>query len=101
VELVKCVLVQLTVVMHIAILQTVQFGGAECWETVTGLNWLRYGGKGVFSVLCEVSEMCLGTVDCDDAHCYSEHIEHFEQNSKSMTDRLKQHLNVEKLHKVC
>ena len=30
VKLVKCVLVQLTVVMHIAILQTVQFGGAEC-----------------------------------------------------------------------
>jgi len=30
VELVKCVLVQLTVVMHIAILQTVQCGGVEC-----------------------------------------------------------------------
>jgi len=26
--------------MHIAILETVQCGGAECWETVTGLNWL-------------------------------------------------------------
>jgi len=40
VKLVKCVLGQLTVVLHIAILQTVQCGGAECWETVTGLNWL-------------------------------------------------------------
>ena len=30
VKLVKCVLVQLTVMMHIAILQTVQCGGAEC-----------------------------------------------------------------------
>jgi len=30
VELVKCVLGQLTVVMHIAILQTVQCCGAEC-----------------------------------------------------------------------
>ena len=40
VKLVKCVLGQLTVMMHIAILQTVQCGGAECWETVTGLNWL-------------------------------------------------------------
>jgi len=30
VELVKCVLGQLTVMMHIAILQTVQCGGAEC-----------------------------------------------------------------------
>jgi len=56
--------------MHIAILQTVQRGGAECWESVTGLNWLQYGGKGVFGVLCEVSEMCFGTVDCGDAHCY-------------------------------
>jgi len=40
VKLVKCVLVQLTVMLRIAILQTVQCGGAECWETVTGLNWL-------------------------------------------------------------
>jgi len=21
-------------------------------------------------VLCEVGEMCFGTADCDDAHCY-------------------------------
>jgi len=40
VKLVKCVLGQLTVVMHIAILQTVQCSGAECCETVNGLNWL-------------------------------------------------------------
>ena len=40
VELVKCVLVKLTVMTHIAILQTVQCGGVECWEIVTGLNWL-------------------------------------------------------------
>jgi len=54
----------------VMILQTVQCGSAECCETVTGLNWLQCGGKRVFSVLCEVSEMCFGTVDCDDAHCY-------------------------------
>jgi len=46
--------------------------------------------RGVFSVLCEVGEMCFGTVDCDGAHCYSEQIERFEQNSESVTDRLKQ-----------
>jgi len=40
VKLVKCVLGQLTVMMHIAILQTVQCSGAECCETATGLNWL-------------------------------------------------------------
>jgi len=33
-------LVQLTVMTQIAILQTVQCGGVECWEIVTGLNWL-------------------------------------------------------------
>jgi len=79
------------------VLQTVQCGGVECWETVTGLNWLQCGGKGVFSVLCGVSEMCFGTVDCADAHCYSEQIERFHQNSESMTDRLKQQLRVVKL----
>jgi len=42
----------------------------------------------VFSVLCEVSEMCFGTVECDVAHCYSEQTERFEQKSESMTDRL-------------
>ena len=31
---------------------------------------MQCGGKGVFGVLCEVREMCFGTVDCDDAHCY-------------------------------
>jgi len=46
--------------------------------------------RGVFSVLCEVGKMCFGTVDCDGAHCYSELIERFEQNSESVTDRLKQ-----------
>jgi len=45
-------------------------------------------------VLCEVSEMCFGTVDCDDAYCYSEQTGRFEQNSESMTDRLKQQLCV-------
>jgi len=51
----------------------------------------------VFTVLCEVSEMCFGTVDCDDAHCYFEHIESFEKNSESMTDHLKQQLCVVKI----
>ena len=31
---------------------------------------MQCGGKGVFSVLCGVSEMRFGTVNCDDAHCY-------------------------------
>ena len=51
----------------------------------------------VFSVLCEVNEMCFGTVDCDDVHCYSEQIERFEQIAESMTDRLWQKLCVVKL----
>jgi hypothetical protein len=52
---------------------------------------------GVFSFLGEVSKIRLGTIDCDDAHCYSEQIERFEQNSESMTDRLEQQLCVVKL----
>jgi len=59
-----------------------------------GLTGCKCGGKGVkggvFSVLCEVSKMCFGTFDCDGAHCYSEQTERFEQNSESVTDRLKQ-----------
>jgi len=43
------------------------------------LTCCRYGGKGVksgvFNVLCEISEIRLGTFDCDDAQCYSEQIE--------------------------
>jgi hypothetical protein len=34
--------------------------------------------------------MRFGTIDCDDAHCSNEQIERFEQNSDSMTDRVKQ-----------
>ena len=48
-------------------------------------------------MLCEVSEICFGTVDCDDAHFYSEQIERLEQNSENMTDRLKQKLCFVKL----
>jgi len=70
VKLVKCVLIQLSVMWHNALLQTVQCGGAECWETVTGLNWLQCGGEGLSNVLCGASEMCFGTVGCDDEHCY-------------------------------
>ena len=51
----------------------------------------------MFSVLGEVSKTHFGTIDCDDAHCYSEQIEQFEQNSESMTDRLEQQLCVVKL----
>ena len=43
-------------------------------------------------MLCEVSEMCFETVDCDVAHCCSEQTERFEQNSESMTDRLNKKL---------
>ena len=53
--------------------------------------------RGVFSVLGEISKIHFGTIDCDDAHCYSEQIEQFEQNSESMTERLEQQLCVVKL----
>jgi Ran GTPase-activating protein (RanGAP) involved in mRNA processing and transport len=66
-----------------------------------GLTDCRYSEKGVkrgvFKFLGEVSVIRLGTVDCDDAYCYSEQIERFEQNSESMTDRLEQQLCVVKL----
>ena len=48
--------------------------------------------RGVFSVLCGVSKMCFGTIDCDDAHCYSEQIECFEQKLESMTENEKEQL---------
>ena len=41
--------------------------------------------SGVCSVLCGVSKMGFGTIDCDVAHCYSEQTESFEQNSESVT----------------
>jgi len=47
-------------------------------------------------VLDGVREMCFGTIDCVGAHCYSEQIERFEQNSESMASRLKQKLCVVK-----
>ena len=66
-----------------------------------GLTGCKCGGKGVkrgvFCVLCEVSKMCFGTVDCDGAHCYSEQTERFEQSSEIKTDRLKQKLCIVKL----
>jgi hypothetical protein len=52
-----------------------------------GLTDCRYGGERVKSVLCGVSKVRFGTIDCDDAHCYSEQIEGFEQHSGSVTDR--------------
>jgi Ran GTPase-activating protein (RanGAP) involved in mRNA processing and transport len=61
-----------------------------------GLTDCRYDGKGekrgVFNVLGEVCVIRLGTVDCDDAHCYSEQVERSEQNSESVTDLLKHEL---------
>jgi hypothetical protein len=53
--------------------------------------------RGVFSVLCEVSKMRFGKMDCDVAHCYSEQTESFEQKSESVTDSLKQQFCVIKL----
>ena len=47
--------------------------------------------RGVFSVWCEVSKMCFGTIDCYDAHSYSGKIEKLEQSSESVKDRLKEH----------
>ena len=53
--------------------------------------------SGVFSVLCEVSKMRFGTIDCEIEHCYSEQIEGFEENSESVTDSVKQQLCAVKL----
>ena len=65
-------------------------------RVLLGLTDCKYGGqrveRGVFNVLCEVSKIRFVTIDCDDAHGYSEPIERFEQNSESMTDRLKEQL---------
>ena len=36
--------------------------------------------SGMFSLLCEVSKMRFGTVECDDANFYCYQIERFEQN---------------------
>ena len=70
-------------------------------RVLLGLTDCKYGGQrvewGVFNVLCEVSKIRSLTIDCDDAHCYSEQIERFEQNSGSATDRLKEQLCVVKL----
>ena len=70
-------------------------------RVLLGLTDCKYGGqrveRGVFNVLCEASKIRFVTIDCDDAHCYSEQIERFEQNSDSMTDRLKEQLRVVKL----
>ena len=56
------------------------------------------GWKGeLFNVLCEVSKMRFGTIECDDAHCSNEQIERFEQNSDSMADRVKQQFCIVKL----
>ena len=51
----------------------------------------------MFNVLGEVSKIRFVTIDCNDPHCYSELIERSEQNSESMTDRLKEQLCVVKL----
>ena len=62
-----------TIVM---IFQTVQCGGTEYRETVTGLTDCKYGGKGVkrgvFNVLVGVSKIHFVTIECDIAHCYTE-----------------------------
>jgi hypothetical protein len=67
-------------------------------RVLLGLTDCKYGGKrverGVFNILCEVSKIRFVTIDCDDAHYYSEQIERFEQISESMTDRLKKQLCV-------
>jgi len=51
-------------------------------RVLLGLTDCKYGGqqveRGVFNVLCEVSKIRFVTIDCDDAHCYSELIERFE-----------------------
>jgi len=87
-----------TVVM---ILQTVQCGVQSTERELLGLTDCKCGGerveRGVFSVLCAVSKMRFGTIDCDVAHCYSEQTERFEQNSESVTVRLKQQFCVVKL----
>ena len=54
--------------------------------------------RGVFNVLGEVSKICCGTINCDDAHCYNQHIKYFEKNSGSMTYLSKQQLYVVKVY---
>jgi hypothetical protein len=53
--------------------------------------------SGVFSVLCKVSKMRFVPIDSDDAHCYREQIEDFEQISESVTDSVKQQFCAVKL----
>ena len=43
----------------------------------------------LFSVLREVSKMCVGMIDSDDAHCYCGQIKCFEQSSECITVRSK------------
>jgi hypothetical protein len=54
--------------------------------------------RGVFNALGEVSKIHLGTVDCDDAHCYNKQVETLQQNTESVTDHLKEQLCVIKLY---
>jgi hypothetical protein len=60
----------------------------------------RYSNKrskrGVFNFIGEVSKILFGTLDDDDAKFYNEQIRHFEENSDSLTNLLKQQLIVVK-----
>ena len=60
----------------------------------------KYSGKrirrGVLNFVGEISKILFGTMDNDDAKYYNEQIRHFEENSDSMTNLLKQQLSVVK-----
>ena len=58
-------------------------------------QWLE---SAVFNLLCEVSKMHFVKIDCDKAHCCNEQIKRLQQNSESVTDRLKQQLCAVKLY---
>ena len=69
---------------------------------LVGCTDCKYGGqrleRAVFNLLCAVSKIRFVTIDCDDAHCCNEQIKRLQQNSESVTDRLKQQLCAVKLY---
>lgn len=68
---------------------------AQLIAEVTGQTDLDIRQKrGLFDFVGKVSKMLFGTLDGDDAQYYNEQIEHFEQNSNSLTRLLRQQLTV-------
>ena len=76
--------------------------GQNTDRLLVGCTDCKYGGqrleRAVFNLLYAVSKICFVTIDCDDAHCCNEQIKHLQENSESVTDRLKQQLCAVKLY---